>query len=283
MKADAATAPVLAAPAEEVKTEETPAKAAEEKPKPTKRGSIFGSFVEKLKSPREEKKEHDFGAAPAPVKESEPVPEASKPLEEAQVAAPVTPVAPETTATEPVAPKTEESKPVTGTPSREKDHFSFGKFFGNKERAKSPAPEPKTADAAPKIEDTPAPAATEPVQPVEPIAPVTESKPEPIEEKKEDSPKKEEKKRSSSFFGSLTRSLSKATAKKDVKPAHEQTKETPATVPETSEETPVTADNKTETPAPEATAPAEKTIGDVPAEAVNVGEPKSNPTVATTA
>ena len=276
MKTEAA--PVIAASGEEAKTEETPAKAAEEKPKPTKRGSIFGSFVEKLKSPREEKKEHDFGAAP--VKEAEPVPEASKPLEEAQVAAPATPVAAETTSTEPVAPKTEESKPVTGTPSREKDHFSFGKFFGNKERAKSPAPEPKAADAAPKIEDTPAPAATEPVQPVEPVAPVTETKPEPVEEKKEDSPKKEEKKRSSSFFGSLTRSLSKATTKKDVK-QQEQPKETPATVPETSEEAPVVAETKTETPALDA--PAEKTIGDVPAEAVSVGEPKSNPTVATTA
>lgn len=291
LKAEATPAPIVAAPAEELKTEETPAKAAEEKPKPTKRGSIFGSFVEKLKSPREEKKEPDFGASAAPVKEAETVPEASKPLEEAVVAAPATPV-PESTTTEPSVSKPEETKSVpTGTPVKEKEHFSFGKFFGNKERAKSPAAtekahEPIVDATAPKIEDTTAPATTEPVEPVEPVAPVVESKPEPIEEKKDEAPKKE--KRSSSFFGTLTRSLSKATgkdAKKDVK-HNEQTKETPATVPEASEDAPVVADKKDETPAADATpvdAPVEKTIGDVPAEAVTVGEPKSNPTVATTA
>ncbi|KAF1841013.1 uncharacterized protein K460DRAFT_295330 [Cucurbitaria berberidis CBS 394.84] len=248
--------------AEEAKTEETPAKATEEKPKISKRGSIFGSFVEKLKSPKEEKKEHDFPAPPAPAKDTDAVPEASKPLEEAHVAPPATPVVHETSATE-------DTKPVaTRTPEKEKEHFSFGKLF-NKERAKSPAPEVK-ADVAPRLEDTAvaAPAVVEPVQPV------AESKPEVVEEKKEETPKKEKR---ASFFGSLTRSLSKATTKKDVK-THE-TKETPATVPEVSEETPVIAENKTETPAP--AAPVEQTIGDVPAEAVTVGEPKSALPVAT--
>lgn len=285
------TAPVVAAPVEESKTEETPK--VEDKPKPTKRGSIFGSFVEKLKSPKEEKKEHDLVAPAAPAKEAETVGEAPKPVEEAQVTAPVpvTPVPAETATTEPVAAKAEEPKSATtSTPSKEKEHFSFGKFFGNKERAKSPsatdkapAPEAKTepkVEAAPKIEETPAvaPITTEPA---EPVAPVAETKADAVEEKKEETPKKEKR---GSFFSNLSRSLSKAT--KTGK--HEEKKETtpPATVPETTE-TPAVVDTKaepkTETPAPAAAAPVEKTIGDVPAEAVNVGEPKSNPTVATTA
>lgn len=283
------TAPVVAAPVEEPKTEETPK--VEDKPKPTKRGSIFGTFVEKLKSPREEKKEHDLVA---PAKEAEPVAEAPKPSDEAPVIAPlpVTPVPAETATTEPVVAKAEEPKPAaTSTPSKEKEHFSFGKFFGNKERAKSPAatdkapaPEAKTepkVEAAPKLEEIPAVAPIT-AEPAEPVAPVTETKAEaPVEEKKEETPKKEKR---GSIFSALSRSLSKAT--KTGK--HEEKKETtpPATVPETTE-TPAVVDSKAEpkeeTPAPLAAAPVEKTIGDVPAEAVTVGEPKSTPTVATTA
>lgn len=239
-----------------------------------------------MKSPKEEKKEHDLVAPAPPAKEPEATPEASKPLEEAQVAAPATPVAPEAAA-ESTAPKTEESKPVaaSGTPSKEKEHFSFGKLFGSsKDRAKSPsaqekAPEAKV-DAAPKIEDTPAaaPATTEAVKPVEPVVPATEAKVEPSEEQ---TPPKAKR---TSIFGQLSRSLSKATGgKKDTKEKKDTTP--PATVPETTEEAktdaPVVADKPTETPA--AAAPAEKTIGDVPAEAVTVGEPKSTPAVSTTA
>ena len=306
-----APAPVAAAPVEEIKKEETPAKVAEEKPKPTKRGSIFGSFVEKLKSPREEKKEHDFPTTAPAIKEAEATPEVAKPTEEAVVAAPVIteaapvePVVPETTA-EPAAAKLEETKPAaTGTPSKEKEHFSFGKFFGSKDRAKSPAPEKATeakVDAPPKIEEVPAvaPIATEPtpIETTEPVVPAldttTESKTEAKTEAKAEEVKKDETpstpKKRTSIFGNLTRSLSKATGKKDkdaVKTAEKKDK-LPETTEEAKTETPLVGDKPAEETAaiaPEVPteAPIEKTIGDVPAEAVTAGEPKSAPAVATT-
>jgi hypothetical protein len=257
----------------------------EEKPKPTKRGSIFGSFFEKVKSPTHEKKEADLVPAP-PAKDSEHVPEATKPLEEAQVAVPaVEPVQ------EPAALKTDEVKPVehkpagVSTPSKEKEHFSFGKFFGSKDRAKSPAatdkaPEPSKVDAvAPKIEDTSAPVVSEPVEPIV-AAPVTESAAEPIavQDKKDDAtPAKKEKR--GSIFGSLGRSLSKATKSKDPKETKKETV-TPTTVPE-EDKTAEPLDGKKDETVP---APTEKTIGDVVPEAVTVGEaPKSSSTVPTTA
>lgn len=271
---------------QEMKDEATPAAAAgasteadatHEKPAVKKRGSIFGSFVEKLKSPTTEKKEHELVAPQPPAKDTETVPEAAKPLDEAVVGAPATPVA--DPASESAAPKSEE-KPVS-TPSKEKEHFSFGKLFGSKERSKSPAAHDKAAepkvDAAPQIQDSaPATESAAPLQPVEPTASATEAKVEPTHE---ETPKKEKR---TSFFGNLSRSLSKATSgKKDTKPAEK--KESAAAIPE-GEET------KTEAPVvaqPEETAaaaPAEKSIGDVPAEAVTVGEaPKGTQAVPTTA
>jgi hypothetical protein len=293
LKTETTAAPVVPASVEESKTEESSAKVAEEKPKPTKRGSIFGSFFEKVKSPTHEKKEADLVSAPA-TKDAEPVAETSKPLEEVQVAVPTTiePVSePTTLKTDEV--KGAETKPAVSTPSKEKEHFSFGKLFGSKDRAKSPAatdkapaPESTKVDAvAPKIEDTPAPAVSEPVEPVV-AAPVTETKAEPttVQDKKDETtPAKKEKR--GSIFGSLGRSLSKATKSKDPKEKKEAT--APTTVPETAEpkDDKVAApldDKKDDTPA--VAAPAEKSIGDVVPEAVTVGEaPKSNPTVPTTA
>lgn len=280
LKTDAA--PVAAtAPAEELKTED--AAAAPEKPVVKKRGSIFGTFVEKLKSPTHEKKESELIAPQTPAKDTETVPEAGKPLEEAQVGVPSTPVVAEPTS-ESTAPVTDEAKPAVGTPSKEKEHFSFGKLFGSKERSKSPAatdkaPEPKIDAAAPKIEDpaavAPVVAEPAPLQTVEPVAPVTETKVE-----SEDTPKKEKR---ASFFGNLSRSLSKATGgKKEVK--KDEKKETVA-IPEGNEEikseAPVLAAPVEET---SVVAPVEKTIGDVPAEAVTIGEaPKGTQTVPTTA
>lgn len=256
------TAAVVAAPTEEaVKVDEAAAPVTQEKPKPQKRGSIFGSFVEKLKSPTTEKKEHEAGLAATPVKENETIPEASKPLEEAQVAAPVV-LETTTTATEPVT-KPEEVKAVS-TPSKEKDHFKFGKFFGSKDRAKSPAPEPKVDAAAPQIADTTA----EPVQAVEPV-PVAETKVEATPET--EAPKQDKRK---SFFGNLGRSLSKATGNK----APKDKKEAASPAPVTEEETaPVVEEKKEE----ETAAPV---VADVPAEASVADASKSaNPTVATTA
>ncbi|KAF1831490.1 hypothetical protein BDW02DRAFT_505090 [Decorospora gaudefroyi] len=275
--------PVVVAPATEepTKVDETPAPMVQEKPKPAKRGSIFGQFVEKLKSPTTEKKEHEAGLAAAPVKEDEPVPEASKPLQEASVV----PVATETPVAEPVT-KTDEAKPVAAvsTPSKEKEHFSFGKLFGSKDRAKSPAAtdkvhEPKV-DAAPKIEDTPAPVAAEPVAPVEAAPLSAETKTEPVQE---ETPKPAKR---ASFFGNLSRSLSKAAGGNKEK-KNTATSPAPVVEEESTSAAPVLDDKKEEQK--DETAPVsasgEQAIADVPAEAVSVGEaPKSsNPTVATTA
>jgi len=247
-----------------------------------KRTSIFGNFVEKLKSPTTEKKEQELVAPPPPAKDTETIPEDAKPAEEVVAGAPVAPVVAEP-ASEPAAAKPEEKS--TSTPSKEKEHFSFGKLFGSKERSKSPATadkpvEPKV-DAAPQIQD-PAPAVEEPAQPlqtVEPVAPVA-----PVAENKveEETPKKEKR---TSFFGNLSRSLSKATSsKKDSKPVEK--KEPTAAIPEAEEakaEAPAAAEPvETATDAP--AAPAEATIGDVPAEAVTVGEaPKGTSAAPTTA
>ncbi|KAJ4408848.1 hypothetical protein N0V91_003104 [Didymella pomorum] len=254
-----------------------------EKPKPTKRGSIFGSFFEKVKSPSHEKKEADLIPAVEKKEETAAVPEVAKPAEEIPAVAPVA----ETTTDAPLteakldAPKTEAVKPVT--PVKEKEHFSFGKFFGNKEKAKSPAIEtapalPKTEEA-PKLEETPAPVVA---NGVEPAVPVAETSAAPVEEKKEETlaPKKEKR---SSIFGSLARTVSKAGGKKEPK----EKKEAPATVQESAEpadkvEAPVVVEEKKEeTPV----VPAQQsTIGDVTPESVNVGEaPKSSAPVATTA
>jgi len=303
-------APVVATdavkPVEETKAEETAAPAvpaAEEKPKPAKRASIFGNFVEKLRSPTSEKKEADLIPAPVPAaKEPEVAAEAPKVEEPVAAVAPATEAAAE-------APKVEEAKPATNaTPHKEKSSFSFGKFLGGaKEKVKSPTTEKAPASEAPKLEDpvksdeAPVLAPVEPVAPIEPTA-VTEA------------PKEEEatpavattppQKKRGSIFGNLTggsvkkekdgeasekkglsglfRSASKAAkTKKDEKTG------TAAKVDETAEAkeeippvpaVPVTEEKK-ETPAV-----AEPTIGDVTADAVTVGQaPKSTSEVATTA
>lgn len=266
-------APVVA-PAPVEKDEKTM-----EKPKPTKRGSIFGSFFEKVKSPSHEKKEADL--VPTMDKETAVAPEAAKPVEETPAVAPVAETITDAPLTEAKldAPKTEAAKPVT--PVKEKEHFSFGKFFGNKEKAKSPAVEtaptlPMTEEA-PKLEETPAPVVA---NGVEPAVPVAETSVAPVEEKKEQTPVPKKEKRSS-IFGSLARTVSKAGGKKEPK----EKKEAPATLQESAEpadkvETPAVAE-KEETPI----VPAQQTtIGDVTPEAINVGEaPKSSAPVATTA
>ncbi|KAF1915210.1 Pleckstrin homology domain-containing protein [Ampelomyces quisqualis] len=269
LKDEAAPAATVPAPVDEVKSEETTSKPVEEKPKPTKRASIFGSFFEKVKSPIHEKKEAELVTAPV-AKDTDTTPEASKPLEEALVAVPST--------TEPAselsAGKADE-KPAAVTPTKEKAHFTFGNVFGrgSKDRAKSPAATDKTPASEPsKVEDAPASTATEHSDPTV-AAPAVETKSE-----------KDEKKRSS-IFGSLGRSLSKATKSKDTKEAKKEA--APPTVPEASESkddlvAPVVDDKKDDTPVvPTA---AEQTIGDVAPGAINVGEaPKSTSAVPTPA
>ncbi|KAF2264545.1 hypothetical protein CC78DRAFT_568242 [Lojkania enalia] len=303
--AEASAAPVVTDKVPETeapKAEDTPASAAEpaaedkkeekkeeEKPKPTKRGSIFGNFVEKLRSPTTEKKESEVAPA-APAKEPEPTAEAPK-VEETPAAAPAE------GATE--APK-EEAKPAATTPHKEKQHFSFGKFLGGaKEKVKSPTTEKEPAAAeAPKTE--------EPAKPEETSAPAPTAEPAaeaPKEEKKEEeAATPASKPKRGSIFGNLTGSVKKEKegeekhkgisglfrkASSATKPKKEKEPATPAKVEEETAEAPKeeakeepTKEEKKETPA--ATEP--KAIGDVVPEAVTVGQaPKSTPEVSATA
>lgn len=294
--------------------EETPAaspaeeKKAEEKPKPTKRGSIFGTFVEKLKSPTHEKKEADLVPAPKEEKVSAEAPKLDElpKSDDTPADAPAAPVEPVAAATDATAeaPKAEatpaEAKTPT-TPAKEKQHFSFGKFLGgNKEKAKSPAAE-KTSDApkteeAPKVEETtPAEAAAEPAAPA---AETAEPKEETPAEGTAPAPKKR-----GSIFGALGGSVKKEkdgeekpqglkglfrNASKAGRSKKDKEVAAPAKVDETAEPKEAAAadaatEDKKEPEAP--AAPAEPAaIGDVVPDAVTVGQaPKSTPQVASTA
>ena len=296
------TAPVVA-PVEEKKVEE--------KPKPAKRASIFGSFAQKLKSPTHEKKEADLVPA-APAKETEVAAEAPKldepatTTESAPVLPPVAPVeaAPLEGTTE--ALKVEEPKeaePTAVTPRKEKQSFSFGKFLGgNKEKVKSPATEkapelPKTEEA-PKIEETPAVAAPAAVEPVA-EAPKEEAKEEPAAEAATTTPATKEKKRGSIFgalgskkegddkarsgFGGLFRAASKAGKPKKEKEAAAAT-EAAEPKEEKTEVAPIAEETKEDAAAPAAPATEPATVGDVAPEAVAVGQDsKSTPQVSATA
>lgn len=321
-----ATAPVITSDipntADELKTEEAPVIAAapateekkveEEKPKPTKRGSIFGNFVEKLRSPTSEKKESDVLPAP-PAKDTEVAAEAPK-VEDPKTEETPAIVAPTTEATTD-APKVEEAKPTetkptATTPHKEKQHFSFGKFLGGgKEKVKSPttekAPElPETATT----EETPAPVVAAPVEPAA-EAPKEEEKKEeetPAGNSATASAAPAPKAKRGSIFGNLTGSVKKekegeagekpqglkglfrnaskaGRSKKD-----KEATTTPAKVEESTEpkeekvDEAVKPEEKEETPAAPAAEPV--TIGDVVPDAVSVGQaPKSTPQVSTTA
>ena len=282
------TAPVVApvvAPAEEKKVEE--------KPKPTKRGSIFSNFSQNLKSPTHEKKEADlFPAVPAKEAEtSTDAPKLNEPAttEAAPVLPPVSPVeaAPLGGASEALkVEEPKEPKPAATTPHKEKQSFSFGKFLGgNKEKAKSPATEkaldlPKTEEA-PKVEETPAvaaPVATEPVT----EAPKEEVKDEPTTEAAAaTTPTTKEKKRGS-IFGALGRAVSKAgKPKKEKEPAATEAGEPKE---EKTGVAPIAEETKEDTAAPAAPATEPAKIGDAVPEAVVAGQDsKSTPQVSATA
>jgi hypothetical protein len=237
---------------------------------------MFGSMFNKVKSPTTEKKEADLlpvvPAKDTVATESEkPVPEISKPLEEAHVAVPVTmePVS------EPSTLKADESKivsPVVSTPVKEKEHFSFGRLFSgaSKDRSKSPAAADKTHVSEPSKVDAVAPKIQDPIAPtpaVEPIvvAPVSET----TVEAAAPAAKDETPKKRGSIFGTLGRSLSKATKSTGTPKENKTSTATPTTVPEATEP---------------AAAHGEKSIDDFVPEAVSVGEaPKSTPAVTSTA
>jgi len=286
--AESAVSTEAAAPATEAATE-TKTEEKKEKPKPTKRGSIFGTLAQKLKSPTTEKKESEVAPA-VPAKDAEAAPAVEAPKTEE-----VKPEEPAVAATD--APKEEEVKPATTTPHKEKENF-FGKFLN---KAKSP-----TTETAPKIEEPKKEATPEPATAVE----ATEAPKE--EEKKEEAPlgvtstaaaAPAPKAKRGSIFGNFTGSVKKEkdgeageqkhglsglfrNASKSIRPKKE---EKAAAAPAKVEETPETKEEEKVEEAPKEETPAEKkaepaTIGDVVPEAVTVGQaPKSTPEVSATA
>ncbi|KAF2120841.1 Pleckstrin homology domain-containing protein [Lophiotrema nucula] len=293
-----AAEPVAATTTEAPKEETKPA--VEEKPKPTKRGSIFGSFVEKLKSPTTEKKESEVVPAP-PAKEPETTAEAPK-VEEPVTAAPIPA---DVTAEAPKEEKKEGVKPAT-TPAKEKQHFSFGKFLGGaKEKVKSPSTEKSPVEAAKttteepaKAEETPAPV---PAAPIEPAAEAPKEEAiKPAEEAPATTTPAATKPKRGSIFGNLTGSVKKekegeasdkpkglsglfrqaSKAGKSKKEKEPTTSTPPKVEEETATTEPAKEEKKEETPV--ATEPT--SIGDVVPSAISVGEaPKSTPQVSASA
>lgn len=317
------TAPVLAgaaaaetpAAAEAAKAEEPAAEtpAAEEKAektKPAKRGSIFGrvsSGWSGLKSPAKEKDAKDAELKPenkdAVVSENPPV------LPETATTEPVeTPAVP--AVEEPTEAKTEAAKEETATPTKEKSNFLSS--FMKRNRSVSPSTQMKQEPA--KKEETPVAAeetpATEASKVEEPAttegAAVETTEAEKPAEKTEEAAKTETPNKRQSMLGNLGRRASKAlnriqapkktepTAAASTEAKKEETtegakaaEETPAVNGETKQKEEVCAD---------AIPPiwqqaddlqeAQKSIGDVVPEAVNIGQPQaqqSTPTVTASA
>ncbi|KAK2760809.1 hypothetical protein FQN54_002047 [Arachnomyces sp. PD_36] len=268
--AEAATTEAAAEPAaeteaksEEKKEEKTEAKAEGTTSTKNKRASIFGNFFQKVGSPTQEKSEKESApAVPAKDKDTtvsstapqlgDPVDaSASKPIEPESVTAPA----------EGEAPKTE-----AGTsPSSKSGLLSFIKKDGKKETKA----EDKPAEEAATTEAT---ATSEPEK-------VTKDKRRTSmfgslggkKEKKTEEGAESDSKSKSNKLGGLFRKPSKA-----VKPT-EKKEETPATeteaIPEGGEKTETTE----ATNGVEATEEKKETIGDVSADAVNVGPSNTTP------
>lgn len=281
-----------------------------DKPRPTKRNSLFGSFFEKVRSPATEKKESEVGpiVPPKDTIVSAEAPQIPGPTTETTIESPATaePVveAPATTVPETEAAKIETpAASSTLTPRKEKESF-FGGMM-NKVRAKSPANLNRSAKTEPpavppKTEESvvastteePVVAATTAEEPaaVEPVAATT------TEEPIVDATNRPKENRRRSFFGGLStkaeglfRKPSQAQHSKEVKKEEnvtpstlEKSEEQAATEPTATEEV-ATEAPATETAARETEQP--HSIGDVPAEAITVGQAhsSSNPTVSAAA
>jgi len=311
-------APVLEEPA---KTGEPTIEDANKKPtlpKPSKRGSVFGNFFEKVRSPVTEKKESDVAPA-VPPKDNETAPVIPLPTETAAAEPPIENAFDENKEAPAVPPKAER-------PTVEKKESFFEKFLHMGEKAKTPttetAPVLPTSTEAPAAETTEAPKieteAPKDTPAVEDKAPITNGHHK--EETGATEPAKTDKRRSS-FFSNLGGTIkgkkeptsgdeaAEGTEKKTPMPAklgglfrnpskmmrgNKETKKehpAPTKVEETTE-----APSTTEAPKiPEAEKPKEDSeapvtsIGDVVPEAVSVGTPhqstphQSTPTVQATA
>ncbi|GAM83553.1 hypothetical protein ANO11243_015410 [Dothideomycetidae sp. 11243] len=307
-------APIVAPETSEEIKEDAPVS-----PKPSKRNSFFGSFYQKVRSPTQEKKESEVAPIVPPkdeapvlaepvapvinepteapamsaVKPTEPSTEAIK-TEEAEI--------PATAATTPVV--AEEKKEVKAeTPKKEKESF-LGNLL-SKARAKSPAAGKRETKESSAVEAPAVPPKDEPVleetkaeSSLPSAAPATEHVPAPIagdaemsgatavdaSEVKATTPK--ESRRKSLFSGNMFRRPSQAIRRAtDTK---ETEKENATTLK--AEETPAETATDVAAPATAAQTAVEtegkpsETIGDVPAEAISVGQPQeTHTTVSATA
>jgi hypothetical protein len=168
----------------------------EEKPKISKRGSIFGRIPSAWGSLKSPTKEKELDLKPEVPAKDAAVSDAAPQLPETTTTEPIeTPVAaPATDATTPAIsePAAEATKTETATPSKEKKNFLSGLSFMNKrERSTSPSAakeQPlKTETAAPIVPAKDEVVATEPVKVEEPateVAPVVAPTTEAVEEPK---------------------------------------------------------------------------------------------------
>jgi hypothetical protein len=269
--------------------------AAEEKPKPTKRGSIFGrvsSTWGTLRSPAKEKDQKEVELKTEPAKDtvvSENAPQLPETATAGSVAESATPAL-----EEPKAEDKEDKKEESAvSPTTEKNKFLSG-IGGFMKRNRSVSPGTHLKESTKKDEPVVAPTAEETaaepaaaVKPEEPVAevpatatsvePTTET---PIEETKTEAttPNKRQ-----SMLGSLGRRASKAInrlqapKKENVAPAATEVKKDEAAEVKPAEEEAVTnGEVKKETDEQQA-------IGDVVPEAVTTGQQQQTPTVAATA
>ncbi|KAM3418964.1 hypothetical protein BST61_g4921 [Cercospora zeina] len=282
----AADIPAAADVAAEEKAAEAPV---EEKAKPNKRGSIFGrvsSGWSGLRSPAKEKDIKDAElrnepAAAAPVSDNPPVlPETAGATD--STAAPIAPAV-EEPATEV---KAEEKKEEVATPNKEKNNFLSG-IGGFIKRNRSVSPNTPKKESAKADEAVAAPADEPAVKSEEPATEATAAAAEPSTEapiEKVDEPKTETTtpNKRQSVLGSLGRRASKALnriqapKKENTASAAADAKAEDTAAVKPAEETPaVNGETKKEE------AEAQKSIGDVVPDAVNVGQPQqeNTPTV----
>ncbi len=254
----------------------------EDKPKPVKRGSIFGKMQgwgSSIKSPSKEKDQKDAELKPeVPPKDDAAATDAPQ-LPEPTTTEPT--VEPTTTDSE-VKPETSEKKDEIATPSKEKPTFLSSLSFGNK-RNRSISPSAITKDTPSKTEEsavtdaTPAPVEESPapeaiaedtaVEPLKATEPATTES-----QKTESTPNKRQ-----SVFGNLGRRASKAF--KGIQ-APKKENAAPGTAVK-KEETSEASKDVVEPAQDGETKPAEaqpQQIGDVVPEAINIGKPESQPT-----
>lgn len=235
--------------------------ATEEKPKVSKRGSIFGRIPSAWGSLKSPTKEKELDLKPEVPAKDAAVSDAAPQLPETTTTEPIeTPVAaPVTDATTPAItePTAEATKTETATPSKEKKNFLSGLSFMNKrERSTSPsaAKEHKTETAAPVVPAKDEVVATEPVKVEEPateVAPVvapttTEAVEEPKASEATSPTGTPTANKRQSMLGNLGRRASKALNR--IQPKKENTAPTTDKTVEEDAAAPVVADKKVDEP-----------------------------------